>query len=196
MQSITLNFVSLAALAAAVPSLQKLEGLVVGNAPSTSATAKPSAQTAHTPSTASVEVAAASDTKQSSTASVATQSSTQTYTFDEVKSALGAYHKTDATAFNGAMLKFGFKNMNDVEKASDKWTELMQYLGADMPAAPASDKAYTLDDVKAKLMAFATKDQGAFGKLMGEHALKGFGDVQTRPDLWADLCAAADKALA
>lgn len=197
MQSLTLNFTSVKALAAAMPVISTLEGLVRHNEELTTiasllapGNAAP-AQTAPSSPTAGAATVVAQDQKPTTS----TQSAAQ-YTFKQVSDALAAYHTADKDAFGAAMKKFGFKSMSDVEAARDKWGELMSYIDADPGyiegAVPA--KTYTIDEVKAKLMAFAKKDEGAFGSLMKDKSLTGFKDVEAKPELWAELVAAAEKA--
>lgn len=183
MQSITLNFVSIAALAAALPALQKLEGLAFASTAAVVGNAISPASTAHTAPTASAAVAGAQETKVGDSASSASEPK---YTFKQVGDALAAYNKADAKAFGAAMQKFGFKSMKEVEAGKDKWDELMSYIGADQGD---TGKTYTFDEVKAAAMALAKKDEKAFGAVMQGFGFKSIKDIEANPDKWSELMA-------
>jgi hypothetical protein len=191
MHGITLNFVSLAALAAALPYLSNTPGLVAGEYPAQSGnvnagtgTSSP-ATTAHTAPTAAVAPAVAPETKVVDFAPP--PQSQPSYTFDQVKVALMAYHAKDANAFGAAMQKFGFTGMDAIAAAPGSWTQLMQYIGADTPATEQP----TFEKVASVLQMWAKVNGAAFQQAMMASGLTSLDAVKATPAKWAELLAAA-----
>jgi len=183
---ITLNFVSLAALAAALPYLSNTPGLVdgsVGNGNAGAATSS-SATTAHTAPTAAAAPAAAQETKVDPFAS--STASQPTYTFDQVKAALMAYNQKDGAAFGAAMQKFGFNSFDAIAAAPGSWAQLMSYIGADAQAEQP-----TFDVVSQKLQLWAKANGAAFQAAMVAAGLTSLDAVKAAPGKWAELLAAA-----
>lgn len=184
---ITLNFVSLAALAAALPYLSNTPGLVdgaAGNGNAGAATSSP-ATTAHTASTVAAAPVVAPEPKVDPFASSTV--SQPTYTFDQVKAALTAYNQKDGAAFGAAMQKFGFTSFDAIAAAPGKWAELMSYIGADTPAVEQP----TFETVSQKLQLWAKINGAAFQAAMVAAGLTSLDAVKANPGKWAELLAAA-----
>lgn len=180
MTAIVLNFASLAALAAAIPYLEKTPGLVasLGNGGSR---ADSDANTSRIVAVVEQPAPAAQDAKADS---FDLGSTSPSYTFEDVSKALAAYQKADKAAFGSAMSKFGFKSPKDIEAAPEKWDELMSYIGGDAnEAAPT----YTAEFVEAELKKFAQKDQKTFGSVMGKFGFRSMKDVLAASDKWPEL---------
>lgn len=183
MHGITLNFVSLAALAAALPHLSNTPGLVAdsiqGIVPGNASSAAANASTALT---ASGAAGGAQETKVEVSAPPA-----PTYTFDQVKAALATYNQRDAAAFGAAMQKFGFNSFDAIQAAPGSWAQLMQYIGADTPAVEQP----TFEKVESVLKLWATANGAAFAAFMQGNGLTDLNAVKAAPGKWAELLAAA-----
>ncbi len=184
---ITLHFVSLAALAAAIPHLAQTPGLDLGVAPGNGTPAVTPAATASTVSVAPTPVAAPAPSPINFGALAA-----PTFTFEQVTQALMAYHAKDLGAFGAAMQKFGFASMDAVKAAPDKWNDLLTYIGAIQPvaAAPAVE-APTLEKVGRVLQLWSQTNAAAFQAMMVQNGLTSMADVQANPAKWPTLMAAA-----
>lgn len=196
MHSIIINFASLTALAAAIPHLSATPGMLTGQGSFPVAdqipgnVAGPGATTAPTVPTVSaaltpVAAPAASQMNFGGASPVA-----PTFTFDQVGAALQAYHAKDVAAFGAAMQKFGFASMTDVQANPAKWGELMVYIGAVQPAAPAV--ALTLEKVASVLQTWSQVNAASFQAAMVANGLASMPDVQANPAKWPALMAAAN----
>ena len=189
MQSITLNFVSLAALAAAIPYLSNTPGLVAGDYPAQSgnvgagAATSSLATTVHTGPTAAAGPAVAQEQKVEPSATP--QSNVPSYTFDQVKAALMAYHAKDANAFGAAMQKFGFTGFDAIAAAPGAWAQLMDYIGAGAVEQPTFEKVANV------LQMWAKVNGAAFAQAMQANGFTDLNAVKAAPGKWSDLLAAA-----
>lgn len=190
MHGITLNFVSLAALAAALPHLMQTPGLisesVQGIVPGNAANA-----TTASPAATSQPAATATNASESSPLNFAAlQPSAPSYTFDQVKAALTAYNAKDGAAFAAAMQKFGFTSFDAIAAVPGSWVQLMQYIGADTPTAEAP----TFAKVKSVLELWAKTNGASFQQAMVAAGLTSLPAVEAAPGKWAELLAAAKAA--
>lgn len=188
---ITLNFVSLAALAAALPYLSQTPGLAAGDYPAQSGNVgnQNAASNAASAATASAAPVAAPAQK---VETFAQQPQQPSISFDQVKAALMAYNARDNAAFGAAMQKFGFNSFDAIQAAPGSWVQLMQYIGADTPATPAP--TLTIEKVSKTLQTWAQINGAVFQQAMIDAGLTSMADVEANPGKWAELIAAAAAA--